>query len=331
MKKSFKFISSITMLLITIITIVFTSNTKVNAATYGINSDKVLYTDSTYGTVKVSKEGAITITYKYGFTELLIGATKCVSYNYEGTGTNRKKVSCNSFGGIESTTIIHLSGAANTQSESASKTIHLFDHFEYEEIVKIEIVTSFMTETIGCTNDDSCYKDQYQPRYSNPNIFENGCIVNDAKCVSGRERVKDFIVDKYRINKEIVESSVKEIIYKDKNRLILKGPNESLDNNYVGEHTYVQVENSKFSSANEDTNELIFETIIPTLIGALVVVAAVTLVMLGYQIVKSSDDPQERRDKIGRLRGILIGVAIAMLLLFIIEPAKKFIEKYIEE
>ena len=61
------------------------------------------------------------------------------------------------------------------------------------------------------------------------------------------------------------------------------------------------------------------------------IVAGVTLAMLGYQIVKSADDPQERKEKISRLRGILIGVAIALLLLFIIEPAKKFITKFLKE
>jgi len=90
---------------------------------------------------------------------------------------------------------------------------------------------------------------------------------------------------------------------------------------------YVQAKNSGFDKSKGIVQDFVVEDIIPVLIIILGIAAALTITILGYQIVKSADEPQERREKITRLKGILVGLGIAFLLLFAAKPAIKLIER----
>ena len=79
-----------------------------------------------------------------------------------------------------------------------------------------------------------------------------------------------------------------------------------------------------------EVDNLIYDTIIPVLITILLILAGVTIAVEGYKIVKSADEPQERQERIKHLRNILIGIGIAMLLLFVIEPLSNVVVEFLE-
>ena len=74
---------------------------------------------------------------------------------------------------------------------------------------------------------------------------------------------------------------------------------------------------------------MIYDTIIPVLLGILGFAAVVSCSVLGYQIVKSADEPQERAQKVHNLKIILLGIGVAFVILMLIKPIINIIENYL--
>ena len=92
----------------------------------------------------------------------------------------------------------------------------------------------------------------------------------------------------------------------------------------------VVVGDTKSAEAGEGVENLLYDTIIPALLIILGLTAAVTIAVLGTQIIKSSDEASERSEKIKQLRNILIGLAIAFIILFAIEPVSELVNRLME-
>lgn len=324
MKKSLKLIS-IFMLLITIMTygFVITKSQTSKAAYAPIESSQTILNNSTDGSVVISEKGSITINYKYGFTHLLIEVYECTQYFdkdfHDLSGFEDKEdrdlsnaASCGSF--TSTPKIIHLSGRNNTQTNKdgsramASYTVHLLDQpfLEYDEMVKLVVYTELFSSDASNRTILYCNSDA---------VSGSGC----------EDPAEDAITSHYS------GVSEKDIYFVgDKKRLIYANSSGGISWNSVGQ-TYVRVDNSSFSIEKDSkVGKLIYDDIIPALVTVLLIAAAVSIAVLGYQIIKTADEGQERHDKIVRLRNILIGIAIALLLLFVIEPIAEFVEGYLE-
>ena len=121
--------------------------------------------------------------------------------------------------------------------------------------------------------------------------------------------------------------------YYDKRQLVYNanmGINNSFSLGGGADAVLVKIDNTTVNGAATGIESMIYDTIIPVLWVLLGICAVVTCTVLGYQIVKSADEAQERQDKIKSLRNILIGLAMAALILFAAEPIINFINKYME-
>ena len=81
----------------------------------------------------------------------------------------------------------------------------------------------------------------------------------------------------------------------------------------------------------DDVRELIDEiyeithgTILPILWAVLGIFFVVKGALLGIQIVKSADEPQVRQEKIGALKWLAIGVAVAYAATFLVDAVMGF-------
>lgn len=334
MKKKLNFISIFLLLITCVSAFVFsvTSGIKVAAADSPRTKDAMVI-ESGNNRVQLTKEGAIKIQYEYGYSELLIVAQACKSLSYDKKG-------CNSFhnGNV---IIIHASGDYNLDDEVKTKTIHLFNYFDYDTIVDVGIYTTFMTKS---KNNDSS---QYFPVFCN---FDSGETCRKAIGTGSKQemlashRVETFAGtnDFSRVYGASTEPDIRYIDRKNliygvegtRSTLLNQGSEILIKEGSAGgqvDKLVIMVDNSKVKGASADVEGLIYDTIIPTLIAILVIAAGVTCAVQGYKIVKSSDEPQERQEKIKHLRNILIGIAIALLLLFVLEPAATVVTDLLEE
>lgn len=334
MKKRLNFISIFLLLITCVSAFVFSvaSGTKVAAADSPRTKDAMVI-ESGKNYVQLTKEGAINVQYEYGYSEILIVAQVCRQLSYDKKG-------CNSFRG-GNVIIIHASGDYNLDAEVKKKTIHLFNYFDYDTIVDVGIYTTFMTKSK--TSDPS----QYFPVFCN---FDSGETCRKAIGTGSKQemlashRVETFAETNDFSN--VYGASVDpDIRYIDRKNLIygVEGTRSTLLDQSPGilmkqgtangqvDKLVIMVDNSKVTGASANVEGLIYDTIIPTLIAALIIAAGITCAVQGYKIVKSSDEPQERQEKIKHLRNVLIGIAIALLLLFAAEPAANAVTELMEE
>ena len=330
MKRMINFICGFMSVFAIILFGVLIEDNVVKAASYSYleKGNKYSYVEAT-GSVTITDSASVIIEYKYGIPEAVIKIERCSSYQKNGHTIDLseidKETDCdNQYDG--GTTIIHVSGSLNATPDKGNvkKTIHLFKQgFSYDEIVRIQVITDFF-EDANEKNVEYCNRDK--------NGIE-GC--NSDKSIA------------YNNVRDRFSSLTKDIKFFDTNQLIYTYPGSSAGDalpssswmefklieksgdTYSGYSMPVaKVDNSDFST--ETIDDMIYDDIIPVLIGVLIIAAGISVAVLGYQIVKSADEDQERHDKIKRLRNILIGIGIALLLLFAIEPMAKVVERFLE-
>lgn len=68
---------------------------------------------------------------------------------------------------------------------------------------------------------------------------------------------------------------------------------------------------SKLNSAYSQIYDLVNSYVLPVIYAALGLFLLIKGALLGMQIVKAADEPQVRQEKIGSLKWLVIGVAIA--------------------
>ena len=361
-------IISIFLLLITMICSLCVTNTQSAKAAFAPieAATHVLYEVDNNNMVYMSNKGEITIRYDKGYTELMILAYACAD-GEDADKSNDDDDLCDSF--KKNPKIIHLSGdyyrnyGNNSDSDEDNKnkyynekSIHLFNYFEYDEIVKINIITTFMTDSWS-----GSYTGQYAPLFCTPNTV--GCstpgVGETVNSITARVRVAKYACKSEFEDKGVALTQISNIAEKciidndiefvDKKKLVLAGPNYSFS---VGANSkddptakrgeflinvgnkngdFVKVGNSQFQKSMDETEEMINDTVIPTAVLILLIAAAISIAVLGYKIVKSADEPEVRSTSIKTLKSILIGIAIALLLLFVLGPAREFIQKYLEE
>lgn len=85
---------------------------------------------------------------------------------------------------------------------------------------------------------------------------------------------------------------------------------------------------------DEDVNELIIKiqditnnTILPIIYVVLGIFLVIKGALLGMQIVKAADEPQLRQEKIGSLKWLVIGVAIAYAATFVVNILTKYLDR----
>lgn len=319
MKKALKCMSIFLLLFIYVLGFSLSDESEVYAS--GLKSpitDKKNIFDSNqkqYGELIVAPSGDITIKYLYGYTELLIQIRKCQTYNSE-------KTACQTFSD-SNIKVIHYYGDKNTTGEMKTKKIRL-SGYSNGDIVEIKAVTSFLKTSQGQQNNTGDYEPLYCRYSGNQNIAS--CTPEHGTSV---KRVEEFLCDDQNNTDCLSKYNIE---YKD-GSVIYKGPFGEI-NNFNCETVYVKV-GSKGSGSSHDDGEnsaienIIYDTVIPVLMVALGIMAGVSIAVLGYKIVQSSDSPSERQEHISRLRSILIGLGLAMLLLFGLEPVTNFIRDYI--
>ena len=306
----------------------------------------IIYSDANFGSVTVTNMGAITITYLYGYSELMILATRCKDYNSDNSACDQFEAKYD--------VVLHVSGDYNAThgKGAASKQFHLLDYFDYEEIIEVKIITSFMHSAFV-----GSYSGEYNLLYCNVEAYPGAeCSLSFGQTINMKSsvaRTQNFICNgdtrwEYDANWAQSQGGKKGNYYTDRGRvntscssylsdMSLKFSGKkytvfgsSLNNSTAGKVVYIKVDNSKVSDSSGDVTDLIYDTIIPALIAILIVIAGISCAVLGYKIVKSADEPQERQDSVKRLRNILIGIAIALVLLFGAEPFTNFIKRFIE-
>ena len=360
MKKSLSFMFVFFMLL-TMISGIFLVQGNQKVSAYGTtprdkNNKTLVYEEKNagvvIGSIKANHYGAITIEYKYGFSELMVVATECSLY-YDSThnqitnGDLTDAVSCGNFNGTVK--IIHMSGDYNRDASGVkSKTIHLYDYFGAGKIAQVQLIFSFMKSTTGASDNTGLYYPLYcsvdnntqnckqSSGQSKSDITSDARVRYFAETVLGSSKKYDVTYTDRRYlvyQNEVPEACTKDSQCTDELRRQVKNTYVELNkNDATPKNTlYIQIDNSKMEGGASEIEDLVYDTIIPVLITILFIAAGVSIAVLGYKIVKSADEPQERREKIVRLRNILIGIAIALLLLFAANPAVNFIKGIIEE
>lgn len=308
----------------------------------------------THTTLTVSAGGQISLEYEYGYSEILIVVEKCVKVS-----TNNKAV-CNSAADFKPDLVVHYSGskAENYQRQKKKdpsaatkpkKEINLAT-FGYSngDILRISMIYDIdsnggtvLSSDIGRTNSDF-----YYPQFCNVNVNQ-GVTVNECKPdrkstaqragvllpssrVEGYEEKKNGAVT-YSMSGFIGDLGV------DKSKITVKY-GDSMNMIYMGstpleEHEYnknfklyniVLVVDS--SGGNETVTAVVNDIIIPVLLAVVAVVAVVTCSVLGYQIVKSADEPEERSEKVKRLRNIIIGLIAIAIVLIAVKPVTTFVQ-----
>lgn len=337
------------------------NNIKVSAANDGYgecdNSEGAYLTDkgackeedwSGYGTVTITKDGMISVEYSKGITEILIYAEECAVWEYSKDG----KAICKDNGGGESAEwngkkyVIHGSG----DYKQGSKTIHLYKYFEKNSLVKVSMIYQFMSSEHeelkkGSKNDSS--SGPYNPLHCDLTISRNECAKYYNSSNSNIDKwtynaIKWGKKSDYNLKTRIDlikvgASSETKISYNNIQRLDQSGivyEGGGLQKNFDGSDVkgvYVIVSNTMSDEAGDGFLDIVYDTVIPVLLIILGLAATVTIVVFGVQIIKGADDPQERSDKIKRLAGILIGIAIVFVVLAAIEPISELIQNMWEE
>lgn len=362
MKKTSKFIISIFILLFTVIQCFYFSSNPIKAAISGIEVDETVFfesiNNSRYNKITVSKKGKIEISYAYGFTEIMMVIQRCKEYNDRGTA-------CKDFAtSKDELKIIHVGGDYNDAVDDngnrkpvAVKTIHLFNYFDYDEIVRVEFYGSFINAEISNDTRESAYK------YLFYDIDATQCGESNEWCVEkGDHELKNHMTVLSRVGRYLCDvdnpaasqnynmclaSKIKNIEMIG-NR-VYQGDSPTIsDRNTINANTTdrkvglladkqskmplpIQIDNSKVDDGSATVDNIIYDTIIPAMITLLIIAAGATIAILGYKIVKSSDEPQERQDSINKLRNILLGIAFVLVILFALKPIVRLMEKLIGE
>lgn len=285
------------------------------------NMDRPI-TISGVGELYISRNGVIKVTFKYGVSEVLVLA--------EGGKTGKM--------------IIHASGkkVSNTNVPE-SREIHLYKYFKEGEVVTYELIFQ-LAEQSDYNALESDKNSFFYPIYCNPD--NNNCGANDSdQPIKNLLRGVSYRISKYA-TKIGITSIDEKIEFSDRSQLVYQGRKNTLttdivtiakenyniqyDKNVVIADITVKIGNTSFEESKGEVDDIINNTVIPTLLWILGIGAVVTGTVLGWQIVKSADEPQERAEKISRLKSILIGIIIAFILLMAIGPMKDFIMRYIE-
>lgn len=74
-----------------------------------------------------------------------------------------------------------------------------------------------------------------------------------------------------------------------------------------------EIENEGLNDMMEKISAVVYDTVMPIIYGVLGLFLVVKGAILGVQIVKAADEPQVRQEKIGSLKWLIIGCAIAFL------------------
>lgn len=310
--------------------------------------------EQTNGSLKITKGGKITVSYRYGLTELLVYA-----YAVDENGTKIPSIRPQ---------LVHAAGdvvdqARVRKNQWKSKSIHLYNYFGEDVRVNFELVYEFAgvndykeyTDANGQTIKDkenffykmycntgqnNCY---YEPglagigstkKYKNLKyrmdfyIGEAGNLCSgDNECIITENDVTKTPIDRsqivYRGNATV--SSAKEGWF---GNSIIRANNTAVTH---ANNVTVLTQNTAFETEKANVEAIIYDTVIPALLGILGIAAIVSCTVLGYQIVKSADEPQERADKVKKLKQILFGIAIAFLLLIAVEPIINLVKGYMEE
>ena len=260
------------------------------------------------GKVKIESNGIITISYKYGFTELLVYAT------VEGT---------------EEAYVIHMSGdkvgdADVKQNTWKSKTMNLSKYIPEEKKVTLMFVYEFAKEPEDPNDKLSVF-------------FETSFCTKGENCEGNvgagttrniKHRIDSFLtsVSAPTSTKRTYMSSTPLVYQGSVTEYVKVDGQNAYVNNYIKMRKPTLIVDASYT--NEDTEELetmIKETIIPVLLAILGFAAVITSSVLGWQIVKSADSSQERSEKIARLRTILISLVVVAALLLALGPATDFI------
>lgn len=296
----------------------------------------------THGTLTITKEGRIDITHDKGITEFIILAEACGVKKEDGNG----KVTCDdgdTWTGKK--VVIHGSGS----SKSGYKTVYLYKYFNIGTLVRVKYLYDFISETktFKKGEENGAESGQYKTLYCDLNIprYECGRFYNDTNIAIEEWELKNsidgnnYLIDNlFNMGKMRSDYSIKTRVAKlmgnvkysleklDKNGIVYNG--SGLSSSLAG-GVYVLVDNTGADKAKLDVDDIIYDTIIPTLLIVLGIAATITVVVLGVQIIRGADDSSERSEKIKRLRGILIGLAIAFCILVLIEPVVELTEKYL--
>lgn len=303
-------------------------------------------TIGTYGKLSISKAGAISLSYKYGISELLV-------YVYKGTlgvktGEDKEQ-------GVH---LIHVSGQKVSpdkviKEEWESVTVHLFKYIEYDEEVKLYLVYDFATESdynSGAYNKDGTDLNTgfFDPLFCKTADRLANCMkAGEANVIGNSAKLRKQI--DARTNHFLIGRNQKNVPvdYQDRYALVYTGAtartHRKMDLNLINTDidiyavdTYkiysvnLIVDNSAAEGTEEEVEHMVYDIVIPVMLGVLGLAAVVTCTMLGYQIVKSADSPEERSGKIKTLRSILIGLAIAFVMLLVVKPVISFIKGYME-
>lgn len=304
-----------------------------------------------YGNVLITKEGGITLSYKYGISELLV-------YVYKGTyGTASEK----------GQHLIHVSGRKVPQADVkkdvwGSVTVHLFKYIAYDEKVNVALIYEFATEShynSGAYESNGEDKNEgfFKPLFCKTSDNLKNCWVQgeDSAVIGNNDKLKKQItVRGDHFLKSRNQKSVP-ITYQDRYSLVYSGKNvdfsengsnpdwQKMDLNLIntGKDIFAEatanlheisliVDNSSAVGAEEEVEKMVYGTIIPVALGVLGLAAVVTCTVLGYQIVKSADSPEERSNKIKTLKSVLIGLAIAFIMLLVVKPVINFVKGFLE-
>ena len=339
------------------------------------------YNNVIVGILKITEGGEVTITYKYGYTELLIYAVECSDLTDDGTA-------CKDGGFNGNVQIIHVSGdyarkGYEDENDMQSKTVHLFNYFDYDKIVKVSVIVSFATKTNyenpGQMDPINHYEefhkinntDFFEPLYCDMSTELKNCVPENFESDRGswidRDGTKRYEIDE-KVNtlassrverfaaymEDETENKKYTINYVDRKQLIYTGNVDVnnancscgcksgyrcnceycgwyvANNEFAATDVQVLIDNTTVGDASSDVEDMIFDTIIPTLLVLLVIAAGVTTAFLGVKIIKGADEAQDRQEKIQALRNILIGVAVAFIILALAEPVTEFVKKWLE-
>lgn len=89
---------------------------------------------------------------------------------------------------------------------------------------------------------------------------------------------------------------------------------------------YDEIEDEGLKTVMQKIGEIVSGTVMPIIYAVLGLFLVVKGAILGVQIVKSADEPQVRQEKIGSLKWLVIGVAVAFLAAGVVHVVMNFFE-----
>lgn len=256
--------------------------------------------------IEIYKNGDIVAKY-HQITEILIYAGECLDEDCETFG---KKV------------IVHASG----EKSSGAKNIYLSNYFVNNTRVRVKMIYTF--NPVGGAIYCNITKADLRRGVCND--------LKDKKAndVSVNARIKALFQNEgnsFEFEDGNWKDNVK-VELLDNNHLVLAGVDDKPElsfNQNVDTVVIIDNEEAKKVMSSEVEN-MIYDTIIPVLLTVLGIAATVAVVLLGYQIIKTSDEPQERAEKIAKLKNILVGLVLAFGILIAAEPIMEFVERWLE-